>query len=147
MTKSPIEQAREEAAEYVDALDHIMRVANASRTQTRRLRWIAERARCALEGGDWRELDLPRSGKSYEQKYKELKEYAESLERNPFTLTEDQRKQIDEWMENHDCSIGPYFGAVGGKYIYKFNPTSIGTCIECECACGQKIDVTDSESW
>ena len=48
--------------EVRDALDHIMRVAKASRTQTRRLRWIAERARCALEGGeDWREMDLPRN--------------------------------------------------------------------------------------
>jgi len=49
-------------ADTVDALDHIMRVANASRTQTRRLRWIAARCADALGlGGDWREIDLPKN--------------------------------------------------------------------------------------
>ena len=33
-----------------DALDHIMRTARASSTQTRRLRWIASRAEAALLG-------------------------------------------------------------------------------------------------
>ncbi|MGE8565208.1 MAG: hypothetical protein ACN6PV_02015 [Achromobacter sp.] len=33
-----------------DALDHIMRTARASSTQTRRLRWIASRAEGALQG-------------------------------------------------------------------------------------------------
>ncbi len=52
-------------ADMVDALDHIMRVANAARRQTRRDRWIANRAKCALEGGDWREVELPKmSGKT-----------------------------------------------------------------------------------
>jgi len=50
----------EHDADYVDALDHIMRVARASRTKTRRLRWIEGRARCALGGGDWRDLDMPK---------------------------------------------------------------------------------------
>lgn len=45
-------------AELRDALDHIWRVARASRTQTRRLRWIAERARCAIEAEDWKAVDL-----------------------------------------------------------------------------------------
>lgn len=54
-----------ESADYVDALDHIMRAARRSRTQSRRLRWIEARARCALEGGeDWKELDLPRFSES-----------------------------------------------------------------------------------
>lgn len=33
-----------------DALDHIMRMARASTSQTRRLRWIASRAEAALQG-------------------------------------------------------------------------------------------------
>lgn len=33
-----------------DALDHIMRTARASSTQTRRLRWIISRAEAALQG-------------------------------------------------------------------------------------------------
>lgn len=35
---------------HQDALDHIMRTARASSTQTRRLRWIASRAEAALLG-------------------------------------------------------------------------------------------------
>ena len=48
-----------------DALDHIMRTALASRSQTRRLRWIAERARYALEGETFPDdLKLPPSVES-----------------------------------------------------------------------------------
>jgi len=55
----------DEIERMTDALDHIARVARASRTQTRRLRWIEARARCALDGTeDWKAIDLPRSVKS-----------------------------------------------------------------------------------
>ena len=45
-----------------DALDHIMRTARASSTQTRRLRWIASRAEAALQGRPYiaAEHDLPK---------------------------------------------------------------------------------------
>lgn len=45
-----------------DALDHIMRTARASSTQTRRLRWIASRAEGALRGRPYipSEHDQPR---------------------------------------------------------------------------------------
>ena len=44
-----------------DALDHIIKTANASRTQTRRLRWISARALSALRNDNkWREIDLPK---------------------------------------------------------------------------------------
>ena len=44
-----------------DALDHIMRTANVSRTQTRRLRWISARALSAIRNdSNWREIDLPK---------------------------------------------------------------------------------------
>jgi hypothetical protein len=45
-----------------DALDHIEKTARASRSQTRRLRWIAERARYSLEYKKFpNDLDLPPS--------------------------------------------------------------------------------------
>ena len=58
-----------EAATKVDpmilakALDHIARTAARSRTQTRRLRWIEQRALGALRGEEYRDsdLDLPKS--------------------------------------------------------------------------------------
>lgn len=45
-----------------DALDHIMRTARASSTQTRRLRWIASRAEAALQGRPYiaAEHELPK---------------------------------------------------------------------------------------
>ena len=44
-----------------DALEHIANVCDGSRTSTRRLRWLALRARCAVRGDDksWRDADLP----------------------------------------------------------------------------------------
>ncbi|MBT2299227.1 hypothetical protein J7E70_02000 [Variovorax paradoxus] len=58
-----------EAATKVDplilaqALDHIARTAARSRSQTRRLRWIEQRALIALRGEEFRDLniDLPKS--------------------------------------------------------------------------------------
>jgi hypothetical protein len=48
-----------------DALDHIEKTARASRSQTRRLRWIAERAKYALEEKPFPyDLDLPPSVES-----------------------------------------------------------------------------------
>jgi hypothetical protein len=58
-----------EAATKVDpmilaaALDHIARTAAKSRSETRRLRWIEQRALCALRGDEYRDIDvdLPKS--------------------------------------------------------------------------------------
>lgn len=61
-TQLTVRQQNEEAFdEMVDALDHIFRVARSGRTNSRRDRWIAERARCAIEGGrDWRDINIPK---------------------------------------------------------------------------------------
>lgn len=47
-----------------DALDHIARIANASRQQTRRLDWISSRAREALRGVEWNREYLPEPKKA-----------------------------------------------------------------------------------
>ena len=53
-----------EAAQKVDplilagALDHIAKTAKASRSQTRRIRWIEQRALIALRGGEYRDIDV-----------------------------------------------------------------------------------------
>lgn len=55
-----VERLKAERELLVDALDHIQRTCHGSRTQTRRLRWIALRAKCAIEGNDeWRVADVP----------------------------------------------------------------------------------------
>lgn len=45
-----------------NALDHIARTARKSRTSTRRLRWIEERANDALAGRPYTPVDLPKDG-------------------------------------------------------------------------------------
>ena len=47
-----------------DALDHIARIANASRQSTRRLDWISSRAREALRGVPWDREYLPEPKKA-----------------------------------------------------------------------------------
>ena len=47
-----------------DALDHIMRVSDESRSVSRRNRWITQRAKSALaDNEDWRDFDTPKKSK------------------------------------------------------------------------------------
>jgi hypothetical protein len=70
MSAEHIYKRANEAAVSVDpmilagALDHIARTAARSRSQTRRIRWIEQRALTALEGREYRDIDvdLPKSG-------------------------------------------------------------------------------------
>ena len=64
MSAEPVYPRSDKAAREVDpmllanALDHIAKVAAMSHTSTRRLRWIEQRAIFALEGREYRDLDL-----------------------------------------------------------------------------------------
>jgi DNA repair ATPase RecN len=74
----------------IDALDHIMRVARQGITPTRRLDWIAQRARYALERKEWSEdiaeeprdsvAELHRKSKKLRDERTELRERAERAE-------------------------------------------------------------------
>lgn len=56
-----------------DALDHIGRIANASRQQTRRLDWISMRAREALRGVPWNREYLPEPNKASMEEVHDLR--------------------------------------------------------------------------
>ena len=56
-----------------DALDHIARIANASRQQTRRLDWISSRAREALRGVPWDRNYLPEPKKASMEEVHDLR--------------------------------------------------------------------------
>lgn len=56
-----------------DALDHIARIANASRQQTRRLDWISSRARDALRGVEWNREYLPEPKKASMEEVHDLR--------------------------------------------------------------------------
>ena len=63
----------EEVSLLRDALDHISRIANASRQQTRRLDWIASRAREALRGTPWNREYLPEPRKASMEEVHDLR--------------------------------------------------------------------------
>ena len=56
-----------------DALDHIARIATAARQPTKRLDWIASRAKDALRGQDWSNEYLPEPKKQSFQEVHELR--------------------------------------------------------------------------
>lgn len=56
-----LHEARETIERQTDALDHIQRVCAGSRTQTRRIRWIAVRCKSAIDADEkWRDADVPK---------------------------------------------------------------------------------------
>jgi hypothetical protein len=65
--------SNEEIALLRDALDHISRIANATRQQTRRLDWISMRAREALRGVPWNREYLPEPKKASMEEVHDLR--------------------------------------------------------------------------
>lgn len=64
---------QEEVSLLRDALDHIARIANASRQTTRRLDWISSRAREALRGVPWNRDYLPEPKKASMEEVHDLR--------------------------------------------------------------------------
>lgn len=59
-----------------------------------------------------------------------------------FGVTEEENREIQKWMKRHiDTKHGgnSYAGAIGGRFSYRFVPTSIGYIGEIECSCGEKF--------
>jgi len=73
-----------------------------------------------------------------------------------FSLDKRQVEEISKWKKTHECSLRTdehgvkneiYVGAIGGAITYMFTPTGLGDCVEAQCACGEKINVTDYDEW
>jgi len=73
-----------------------------------------------------------------------------------FELNEKQKTEIEVWRKSHKCKLRSsdhgikneiYVGAIGGAITFCFTPTGLGDCVEAQCACGEKINVTDYEEW
>ena len=73
-----------------------------------------------------------------------------------FTISDKQNTDIREWRNTHECTLRTsehgvkdeiYVGAIGGAITYMFTPTGLGICVEAQCACGEKINVTDYDEW
>ncbi len=63
-----------------------------------------------------------------------------------FQLSQKDFEKIEKWDTTHDCCIQSE-GACGGRLTYSFTPTSLGTVIKVQCACGKEIDLTDYDGW
>ena len=57
-----------------------------------------------------------------------------------FPISEEEEKAIDTWMNTHPCCYRNYScGAIGGRYVYEFWPTSIGVLGIIRCSCGNEF--------
>lgn len=81
----------------------------------------------------------------------ELKAMKEDYYRG-FPISEEEQKSIREWMDKHDeevhhaRTLGDKLklgGCCGGRYTYKFTPTSIGTIGTVKCSCGAEFTFQD----
>ncbi len=64
-----------------------------------------------------------------------------------FDLSKKEEEAFNFWREKHKQECILYEKGVSRLNTFKFTPTSIGCSVEVECSCGEKIDVTDYESW
>ena len=67
-----------------------------------------------------------------------------------YYLSKEQREVAKEWIKKHNAErhILPgekyrYAGACGGAFTWCFTSTSLGVVSVLECACGERIDVSD----
>jgi hypothetical protein len=75
-----------------------------------------------------------------------------------FILEEEEWETFDAWYQAHRkvCphlnyklaqELGLPHAAAGGAVTYLFTPTGIGLNVSVRCACGDKVDCTDYDSW
>jgi len=62
-----------------------------------------------------------------------------------FTLTNEEKKDADNWINNHKCKFNEK--EISRMISYCFTPLGMGTGIEIKCSCGKSIDVTDVSVW
>jgi hypothetical protein len=73
----------------------------------------------------------------------------------PFTLTSEQNKILQKWVEKQDAIVAKkqgksyaYYGSTGGGYTYCFTPTGLGTVVAVKnSVTNSQIDLTDYDSW
>ena len=62
-------------------------------------------------------------------------------------FTEKEEKRLEDFHKKHKHPRKP-LAAAGGKFVYSFNPTGVGTFVAIRClACKKERDVTDIEGW
>lgn len=68
-----------------------------------------------------------------------------------FGLSKEEQIKFNKWIQKHNkkCKYSDSMktGAIGGRLTYMFTPTSLGVITKVKCACGEEIDLTDTDLW
>ena len=66
-----------------------------------------------------------------------------------FKMSRGDSARVSKWNTDHkkDCPYVKKPTAIGGRLTYSFTPTGLGTITVVKCACGEKLDLTDSDHW
>lgn len=83
-----------------DALDHIMRTARASRTQTRRLLWIESRAKVALDGRPYVAAEHSLPPPSHDSELSRARRQNIALRASKGELANALRAMLDAFVDN-----------------------------------------------
>lgn len=100
-----------------DALDHIQRTALASRSETRRLKWIAARAVSALNNDtNWKNLDIPADRENAVSKL--LRKNRDLDEEN--AKLQKQVESLAAWLSGIHMAIYPQLTQAPDGKTYRF---------------------------
>ncbi len=64
-----------------------------------------------------------------------------------FDLSAKEEEAFNFWRGKHKQECILYAEGILRTETFMFTPTGIGSCVEVECSCGDKINVTDYGSW
>lgn len=88
------------------------------------------------------------------QHWKDLYENTRLSQRYGFPISEEEHNSIMQWQRTHDAEAHGLRmnherlaagGAIGGRYFYRFVPTSIGVSGECVCGKCHQLALAESE--
>lgn len=115
---------------------------------TTRIKWDKETYEYRIKNLENKiaELEDPyHKDKEIKRLTKERDEAKENLYRG-FPISETESYAIEHWMRKHvneKHNGNSYAGAIGGRYSYTFQPTSIGTIGIVKCICGEEFTFQD----
>lgn len=65
-----------------------------------------------------------------------------------FTIDKEQQAKLDAWMKRMQKKTRAHGGAIGGRFVYQFCPTSIGVVVTVrDDITKEEIDLSDYENW
>lgn len=64
-----------------------------------------------------------------------------------FTITDEQEAQFAAWKIEHQKTCDRRPGTIGDLFQIHFLPTGIGDFVSAHCACGEKLDLNDYDSF